>query len=141
MKKKQLKKEPEVKKIKYNSFIFSKYNREIVSDSSILYTIINQHDFIDEDNNPRKEQEDSTVYAKKITKNNSIKYFIKIDNTNKFYNPLSSVSSIRPTKILQTISIPKNQFKQVNSEIFNMYINFLRSKNEAWLHNAEREGY
>ena len=107
----------------------------------MLYTIIDQHNFIDDDNNPRLSQNSNRVYAKRITKNNTQKYLIKVDNTNKFYNPLSPVSSIKPTKILQTISIPKNQFKQVNQEIFSMYLNFLRSKNEAWLHNAERESY
>ena len=124
-----------------DTFIFSGNKSNLVPDETMLYTIIDQHNFIDDDNNPRLSKNSNRVYAKRITKNNTQKYLIKVDNTNKFYNPLSPVSSIKPTKILQTISIPKNQFKQVNQEIFSMYLNFLRSKNEAWLHNAERESY
>lgn len=124
-----------------DTFIFSSNKSNLIPDETILYTIIDQHNFIDNDNNPRLSEDSNLVCAKKITKNNTQKYLIKVDNTNKFYNPLSPVSSIKPTKILQTISIPKNQFKQVNQEIFSMYLNFLRSKNEAWLHNAERESY
>jgi len=30
-------------------------------------------------------------------------------------------------------------FKQVNAKVFEMYLTFLRTKNRAWLTNAERE--
>lgn len=139
--KKQNPKREQKENLNDDTFIFSNNKSNLIPDETILYTIIDQHNFIDNDNNPRLSEDSNRVYAKKIIKNNTQKYLIKVDNTNKFYNPLSPVSSIKPTKILQTISIPKNQFKQVNQEIFSMYLNFLRSKNEAWLHNAERENY
>jgi hypothetical protein len=37
--------------------------------------------------------------------------------------------------------IGKNEwsFKSVNKDIFDKYVNFLRTKNIAWLNNAERD--
>ena len=37
--------------------------------------------------------------------------------------------------------IGKNEynFSKVNQRVFDMYLNFLRTKNIAWLNNAERE--
>jgi hypothetical protein len=34
---------------------------------------------------------------------------------------------------------PEWEFKETNEVVFNKYINFLRTKNIAWLNNAERE--
>jgi hypothetical protein len=121
-------------------FIFSR-NQNSNTYSELFYTIINDNDFLDDDNNPRRYKDDNKVYAKKIITNKSTKFLVKIDNSNKLYNPLSSVSSIRSTKIPQSIALPENKFKQVSENVFSMYIHFLRSKNEAWLNNAERENF
>lgn len=123
-----------------NTFVFSAKNSpETAEQNNLYYTLIGGEDFIDEENNPRlSEDNESAVMAKKVIKNKT-KYLIKTDNTGKFYNPLSPISSIRPIKILQTISVPDSRFKEVNKTVFNMYLNFLRSKNIAWINNAERE--
>jgi hypothetical protein len=42
-------------------------------------------------------------------------------------------------KFLSKIGRKEYNFKQVNQEIFDMYLNFLSTKNIAWLNNAERE--
>jgi hypothetical protein len=124
---------------KVNNFIFSSNKKTTDAPTSQYYTLIGQEDFIDDDNNPRIEKDnDNRVLAKK-TVQNKLKYLIKLDNAGKFYNPLSPISSIKPIKILQTISISDSRFKEVNQTVFNMYLNFLRSKNIAWINNAERE--
>lgn len=107
-----------------------------------LYTLIEQEDFLDNNNNPRIQSEnDKRIMAKKIKNQNKTKYLIKLDNSGKFYNPISPISSIKPTKILQTISLTEDRFKEVNENSFNMYLNFLRSKNISWINNAERESF
>jgi len=139
MKKSKKKSQPKPKEVKDNSFIFSQDgpNKSVLINQ--YYTLVGQEDFIDDDNNPRiKNDADDRVLAKKIVQN-KLKHLIKIDNAGKFYNPLSPISSIKPIKILQTISIPGSRFKEVNKTVFNMYLNFLRSKNIAWINNAERE--
>lgn len=122
---------------------FSVQNNGLKQETSReLYTIIEQEDFLDDNNNPRVNSEnDKRIMAKKIKNHNKIKYLIKLDNSGKFYNPMSPISSIRPTKILQTISLTEDRFKEVNEISFNMYLNFLRSKNTSWINNAERESF
>lgn len=124
---------------KVNNFIFSSNKKNIDVPTSQYYTLVGQEDYIDDENNPRIEKDnDNRILAKK-TVQNKLKYLIKLDNAGKFYNPLSPISSIKPIKILQTISISDSRFKEVNQTVFNMYLNFLRSKNIAWINNAERE--
>lgn len=139
MKKTKKKSQPKPKEIKDNSFIFSQDGLNKSISTNQYYTLVGQEDFIDDDNNPRiKNDSDDRVLAKKTVRT-KLKYSIKIDNAGKFYNPLSPISSVKPIKILQTISIPNSRFKEVNKTVFNMYLNFLRSKNIAWINNAERE--
>lgn len=139
MKKPKQKNQLKPKEIKDNNFIFSQNDSNKSTQSNQYYTLVGQEDFIDDENNPRIEKDsDERVFAKK-TEKNKLKYLIKIDNAGKFYNPLSPISSIKPIKILQTISVPDSRFKEVNKTVFNMYLNFLRSKNIAWINNAERE--
>lgn len=139
MKKPKKKSNLNLKETKDNSFIFSQGGTDKPVLSNQYYTLVGQEDFIDDENNPRIEKDsDDRVLAKK-TSQNKLKYLIKIDNAGKFYNPLSPISSIKPIKILQTISVSDSRFKEVNRTVFNMYLNFLRSKNIAWINNAERE--
>lgn len=109
--------------------------------ASEYYTIIDKEDYLDENNNPRiKADSDPRICAKKIISNSKLKFLIKIDNSGKFYNPLSPVSSIKNLKLMSSISL-EHKFKEVNYKTFDMYISFLRSKNQAWLNNAEREDF
>jgi hypothetical protein len=138
MKKPKKNSSPKQKKPEENNFIFSPKESSKPTQDNQYYTLVGQEDFIDQENNPRIEKDDNRVLAKK-TLQNKLKYLIKLDNAGKFYNPLSPISSIKPIKILQTISLYDNRFKEVNQTAFNMYLNFLRSKNIAWINNAERE--
>lgn len=138
MKKPKKKSSPKPKKPEENNFIFSQKQSSKPTQDNQYYTLVGQEDFIDDENNPRLKQDDNRVLAKK-TLQNKLKYLIKLDNAGKFYNPMSPVSSVKPIKILQTISISDTRFKEVNQTAFNMYLNFLRSKNIAWINNAERE--
>ena len=138
MKKPKKKSSPKPKKPEENNFIFSQKQSSKPTQNNQYYTLVGQEDFIDDENNPRLKQDDNRVLAKK-TLQNKLKYLIKLDNAGKFYNPMSPVSSVKPIKILQTISISDTRFKEVNQTAFNMYLNFLRSKNIAWINNAERE--
>ena len=99
------------------------------------YTFTGFEDFIDDNNCPRINQDnDNKVLAKKKTRENgSTRYSIKLDSSSrKLFNPLlyninAKLENIKPV------------FKSVNSKTFNLYITFLKTKNQSWLLNAERE--
>lgn len=103
------------------------------------YTIIGKHDFIDEDKNPRCDKETADVCAKKITNQSSTKFYIKTGTYGKIYNPIGMFSEGTGAKFLARAGKKAWNFKQVNSKVFDMYISFLKTKNSAWLNNAERE--
>lgn len=104
-----------------------------------LFTLIGQHKFLDKDKNPRVDTENDKVYAKKITLDNNDKYYIKVGTYGKVYNPIGLFSEGTSNKFLSKIGKKAWEFKEVNSKVFDMYVNFLRTKNIAWLNNAERE--
>lgn len=104
-----------------------------------FYTMIGKHKFLDQDKNPRLENENEDTFAKKITINNNIKYYIKTGTYGKIYNPIGLFSEGTANKFLSKVGKKAWQFKEVNVKVFDMYVNFLKSKNTAWLTNAERE--
>jgi len=106
-----------------------------------FYTLYGQEDFLDNDNNPRCESENSDkVYAKRSHRDDgSIKYSIKLDSNGKIYNPISIYGVSKITSFLDRICRSQNKYKEVNEKAFSMYLKFLKTKNVAWLHNTERE--
>jgi hypothetical protein len=42
-------------------------------------------------------------------------------------------------KVLAKIGKNEFNFKKVNSKVFDLYLSFLRTKNIAWINNANRE--
>lgn len=112
-----------------------------VSDESNIevkhYTILGDHDYIDNDDYPRSEE--SKAMAKSITANNNTRYFVKIGTYGKIFNPIGLHSEGRQDKFLSKIGRKEWEFKEVNPKVFDLYINFLKSRNIAWLNNAQRE--
>ena len=104
-----------------------------------FFTILGNHDYIDKDNRPRTNNETHQTFAKSITKNNSTKFFIKTGTYGRIYNPMGMFSEGKENKFNAKIGKKEFEFKQVNQKIFDMYVNFLSTKNTAWLNNAERE--
>lgn len=120
-------------------FIPNKNKAESNAKTTELFTLIGQHNFLDENKNPRTNTENNRVYAKKINTPFSNKYYIKVGTHGKIYNPIGLYSEGTANKFLSKIGRKAWEFKEVNSKVFDMYINFLRTKNIAWLNNAERE--
>lgn len=100
-----------------------------------FYTIWGMEDFIDEDGNTRQQAETKNTFAKIIAG----KYFIKIGLDNRVYNPIGLFSEGRPNKVLAKIGKNEFNFRRVNAKVFDWYVSFLRTKNIAWLNNANRE--
>lgn len=103
------------------------------------YTIFGKHDDLDENRNPIVAKENENAFAKKVVSNTKTRYYIKTGVYGKIYNPIGLYSEGTSAKFLAKTGKPAWQFKEVNSKIFDMYVSFLRTKNIAWLNNAERE--
>lgn len=104
------------------------------------YTLRDNNSFIDDSNRARTTEENSSVLAKKTTrKNGTIKYSIRLGNNGKFYNPVSIYGQEKTHTFLNRICRSNDRFKEVGQKVFNMYLEFLNTKNISWLINAERE--
>jgi hypothetical protein len=126
-----------------DNFIFEQKNiDEIeVNSQNEYYCISGSEEFLDKDRNPRVSTEsDNRVLAKKIFRDDgSFRMSIKLTNNGKIQNPMSIYGQEKQSSFLDRVCRSQNRFKEVNMKVFNMYINFLRTKNVAFLHNAERE--
>ena len=126
-----------------DSFIFNPINNEqkLSIETNQFYAAMGSHDYLDNQNFPRISKEnDKRILAKKITREDgSIKYSIKLTNNGKMQNPLSMYGVEKDNTFLDRVCRSNDRFKEVNYKVFDLYINFLKTKNIAWLHNAERE--
>lgn len=104
----------------------------------VRYTVFGQHDDIDRDGNPLTDEEKNCLaYIKRL--GHDEQYYLKIGLHGKIYNPIGLYSEGKSNKFLSRVGKQEYNFTKVNSKVFNMYLNFLRTKNLAWLNNAERE--
>lgn len=109
------------------------------TNTEYYYCIFGEHDFIDNENNPRMNRESPKTLAKYIDGETNGRYFIKTGTHGRIYNPMGMYSEGNESKFLAKIGKNEWSFKSVNKDIFDKYVNFLRTKNIAWLNNAERD--
>lgn len=126
--------------LKSNQFLFHQHNLQQTNRIVNYYTMLGDHEFLDENNKPRTHEEKNTVVAKSIQiDNNPLRYYIKVGTYGKIYNPIGLYSEGKNTKFLSKIGRKEFEFKEVNQKVFDLYTTFLSTKNIAWLNNAERE--
>jgi hypothetical protein len=122
-----------------DDFIFKPTSKQDVTISQ-YYCMVGNQDYTDDSGLPRLKNDSSLTLAKKIEKTDAQpQFFIKISNQNKLFNPLDSGLEDKSYSIVDNVCRPSDKFKSVNSTVFAMYLNFLSSKNIAWLNKAERE--
>lgn len=104
-----------------------------------FYTVIGKQEYMK--NKFPMVYSENHAFAKKIinTTNNTARYFIKVGTYGRPYNPIGLYSEGQNNKFLTKAGKPLYSFKEVNEKTFNFYINFLSTKNTAWLSNTERE--
>jgi len=117
----------------------NKEQEEIKDTTYQFYTILGEHDFIDSSNKPQAKKESSKVVAKSVYKNGNNKFYIKIGTYGRIFNPIGLFSEGKNEKFIAKIGRKEFEFKEVNQKVFDLYLNFLSTKNIAWLNNAERE--
>ena len=83
--------------------------------------------------------ENSDAYAKSVTGNTKTRFFVKRGRHGKLYNPIGIYSEGTANRQLRHTGRFEWEFKESTEKVFNFYIKFLKTKNSAWLNNAERE--
>jgi uncharacterized protein YigE (DUF2233 family) len=124
-----------------DSFIFTPNATKTINTErkESFYCFLGDHEFLDQDNNPRQSKETPKTLAKLVDTATYTKFYIKIGTYGKIYNPIGMYSEGKENQFLAKIGKNEWNFKEVNKGIFDQYVNFLRTKNIAWLNNAERE--
>lgn len=104
------------------------------------YTIFGDHSALNDEGLPLTDSLSTCLAYKKITdESKEPQYYIKVGIHGKIYNPIGMFSEGRSNKFLSKIGKNEYNFTRVNKKIFDLYTNFLKTKNLAWLNNAERE--
>ena len=113
--------------------------QEISDQKTAFYTMFGKHDWVDEEGFPRMDSESVDTYAKSIIDENKNKFFVKRGRYGKLFNPIGIYSEGTAGKQMRHAGRPEWQFKEASQKTFDFYIRFLKTRNSAWLHNAERE--
>lgn len=110
----------------------------------VVYTILGKQDDFDDDENPVLHstvrdlaEERPDAFAKKVLTGSRYNYFIKRSHDGKFLNPIGLYDENRHQA--RRLGQDLFTYKQVNRKAFEFYVKFLKTKNRAWLQNAERE--
>jgi len=114
--------------------------RDTSNHNTILYTVRGREDFVDQDgffqvNFQRIEQAKLNPYVHAI-KHNS-RFLVKLGENGKLFNPYGPFSEGMETK--QRVGRPTWKFINTTKANFDQYVTFLKTKNEVFLKNAERE--
>ena len=121
------------------SDIFHPKKVDNATKSTNYYTIVGKQTSFDTENNPIVDYDGLDVLAKKVSLDNRSRFYIKIGPFGKIYNPIGIFSEGRGNKYLKQAGKEEWPFEEVNNRVFNLYLSFLRTKNQAHLNMAERE--
>lgn len=132
-------KQHKIIEINEDDFIMNPKAKELAENE--YYVLTEAGDFIDSNKNTRVlEKNIHKALAKKIIRDDgSIRYLVKINNTGKLYNPVSIYGQEKTNTFLDKVCKTESKFRDVNAKAFDLYVNFLNTKNLSYLHNAERE--
>lgn len=122
-----------------DNFLF-KPTDKVYDTTTRYYCLAGHEDNLDENGFPMTNTDSKLVLAKRVDQTDSSpQYYIKISNQNKLFNPLEGGLADKSYSIVDNVCRPSDKFRSVNSNVFNLYLNFLSSKNTSWLNKAERE--
>ena len=115
--------------------------KDIPNYQSEYYTIIGNHDYLDDDSNPMlNDPDDGKLMAEKIIYSDGrAAFYVKVGTYGKLFNPIGMFSEGRIKKYMAKFGKKEWTLKKVNPKVFSYYVSFLRTKNLAWFNNAERE--
>ncbi len=109
-----------------------------------VYTFMGKHDVLDATGFPILACEEDIfshpdAYAVKIIKGERTNYWVRRNKRGALFNPIGLYSEGNSQKRLRHAGRPEWRLEPTSVKVFDFYVNFLKSKNSAWLNNAERE--
>jgi len=113
--------------------------------TEVIYTVTGKEDYLEEDQYPclkidsETAQESADAHAMKITIGKRTKYYAKRGKHGRLFNPVGMFTEGMGGKRLGHAGRLEWRFVEIGERAFRFYTNFLRTKNIAYLHNAERE--
>lgn len=125
----------------YQPHSIYKDNNDVKEDllKTEYYTLIGQEEATINEF-PARIKDDNKVYAKKIQKKDgSYKLMVKTSSNGKLYNPVAIIGQEKENAFLDRVCKSNEKFRTVNQKVFDLYLQFLNSKNLAFFYNAERE--
>ena len=109
-----------------DNFITTAKNDKIVSGDDEFYTNTGQEDFLDENNNPITKENNDTVFAKKIFRDNgSYRLMIKCDSSSRPVDPNNQLGNQKDS--YSSAYRQDSKFIMVNQKAFDYYISFLKT--------------
>ena len=79
------------------------------------------------------------VYAAEVSKGAKTTYYVKRGKYGKLYDPIGMYSEGTQKKQMRHAGKPEWSLQTTSKLVFDQYTNYLKTKNSAWLNNAERE--
>jgi hypothetical protein len=126
---------------------FSEFQTNKKIEDKTYYTLSGSEAFLDKEGYPVLDKDCDRVYAKKI-KNKKDKnlhgsvsdtFYIRLHSKNKLYNPLEKHTVEKQSvSYVDKVCKSENSFMEVNKSVFEMYLEFLKTKRLAWLDSAQR---
>lgn len=114
--------------------------------AATVYTVIGKEDYIEEDSGLPclsieldAVQNNPYAHAMKVTGASGCRFFVKQGSYGKLFNPLGLFSEGQESKVSRHTGRLEWELKEVKKKVFDFYVNFLRTKNLSYIHNAERE--
>ena len=106
--------------------------------STEIYTILGKHEEII-NGYPRVYEDDDDAYAKRVlVKGQQPKFYIKTNAYGHPFNPIGKLMEGSASKVAHT-GRKTYEYRLVTQRVFNFYIDFLKTKNDAYYNNAMRE--
>ena len=115
--------------------------KEIDKSRKVLsFTVKGKEDYYDDDGYPIvKDENDIRCHAKIVQTGTGLRYFVKTGKTGRLYNPIGLFDENQQNKQMRHAARPQWKMQQTKKKVFEYYLEFLKTKNPSWLHNAERE--
>ena len=113
----------------------------------ICYTVLGLQDYFDENDNPvvgssidLDARENNNTFAMKAKVDSRTLFYVRRSRDGRFYDPFS-IDGGSHTKQTAHTQERVFEFHRVNKEAFKFYLDFLKTKNKAYLRNAERKTF
>lgn len=125
--------------------INKKKSKKTPKRTEVIYTVAGEEDYLEDDQYPcltidsDTAKESANAHAMKITVGERTKYYAKRGKHGRLFNPVGMFSEGMGGRRLRHAGTFEWKFIEVGERVFRFYRNFLRTKNIAYLHNAERE--